>query len=533
MLENIKLLNFKRLSKRMVSLLLVFILSFSFLLGNVEFKTFAASYDDCSAAGDGSLKWSLSEDQTTLTFTGYGAMKDYAPMKRNPIPPPWLSAKDSITTIKFKSDDENGGITKIGNGAFVKFSKLENIEFPESLEEIGVNAFTETSLPRIINLSNTQIKKIGDSAFTNCGNVKEVFLPGTVTNIGVQAFSQMRDLKAVYITDILSAEAIKNLNISANAFDYNPIKTSDGSASIIVNNEELKNAFNSSSNKSGYKAIEKLNIYSDAATGSSGLQEIEWGSTIPIKTSGGDENLTTYFFVENLNGDIASIQDGNLVVNSDNLGNIVIWAFKSNQKYNTLKEATDAYADGKILTYNMCYTDAENPISIVPTKIVDEDLTQNFDDIVLENGATLEDISELLKENATFRLNSGMVVNVPIVWDADSFKYDPDSTDEQTFVIKGVFDEEPRVSNIKDAVVKVKVTVEAFNQELVGGSNDQEDYSDEEDYIEPKNYDEEHYDEEYYETGDNRNITPLAILMTLSLSSLVVLVYNRKKEENK
>ncbi len=525
MLENIKLLNFKRLSKRMVSLLLVFILSFSFLLSNVDFKTFAASEGDCSAAGDGSLKWSLSEDQKTLTFTGHGAMKDYSPDTRNPVSPPWLSAKDSVTNIKFEPD-ENGGITKIGNGAFLKFSKLEDIEFPESLKEIGTHAFSEASLPQNLDLSSTGITKIGDSAFTNCSNLEEILLPATLTYIGEKAFSQMKDLKFVYITELLTTDAIKNLNIGSKAFDANELNPGTN-VKVVAATEELKNTFNSSSNKSGYKAIAKLNIYFDVKDNPLITKKIEWGSTIPLKTSGGDENLTTYFFVESDNENVASIQDGNLVVDSDDLGNIIIWAFKSNQKYDTLEDAVDAYVDGKILTYNMSYTDIENPISVIPTKIVNEDLTQNFDEIVLENGATLEEISELLEENATFRLNSGMVVNVPIVWDADSFKYDPDSADEQTFVIKGVFGEEPRVSNIKDAVVKVKVTVEAFDQELVGGSIDEEDY------IEPENYDEEYYDDEYYETGDNRNITPLAILMTLSLSSLVVLVYNRKKEENK
>lgn len=439
MLENIKLLNFKRLSKRMVSLLLVFILSFSFLLGNVDFKTFAASYDDCSAAGDGSLKWSLSEDQTTLTFTGYGAMKDYAPMKRNPIPPPWLSAKDNITTIKFKSDDENGGITKIGNGAFVKFSKLENIEFPESLEEIGVNAFTETSLPKIINLSNTQIKKIGDSAFTNCGNVKEVFLPGTVTNIGVQAFSQMKDLKAVYITDILSAEAIKNLNISANAFDYNPIKTSDGSASIIVKNEELKNAFDGSSNKSGYKAT-------------------------------------------------------------------------------------------------------------VQSNIIGEDLTQNLDGIIVKNGTTLDKISGLLDENAKFRLTSGTSIEVPINWNLDDVKYDPDLKEKQTFEILGTFDKDPTVANLEKATVKVEVQVKALEESLSGlvvGRDDKDTNKDTSNDVssdinnkvdnddKSTNEDKETYDnDKFYKTGDNTNVAPLVILATLSLASLAF-IYNRKKEENK
>ena len=444
MVESIKLFNFNRLSKRMVSLLLVFVLSFSFLLSNVDFKTFAASYDDCSAAGDGSLKWSLSEDNKTLTFTGYGRMKDYTPMKRNPIPPPWLSAKDSITTIEFKSDSENGGITKIGNGAFVKFSKLKNIEFPESLEEIGIGAFTEASLLQITDLSNTKLKRIDDSAFTSCGNVAEIYLPGTVAHIGAQAFGQMRDLKAVYIIDHSSIEDIENLSIGSSAFDYNPIRADEGSASIIVKNEELKNAFDGSSNKSGYEAT-------------------------------------------------------------------------------------------------------------VQSNIIEEDLTQNLDGIIVKNGTTLDKISELLDENAKFRLTSGTSIEVPINWNLNDVKYDPDLKEKQAFEILGTFDKDPTVANLENATVKVEVQVQASKESLSGlvvGKDDKDtnkdttkdtnnnvssDINNEVNNDEDKgtNEDKETYDsDKFYKTGDNTNVAPLVILATLSLASLVFM-YNRKREENK
>ena len=76
------------MKKRIVSLLLAFVMTFSLL------PTMAwAADNDCSAADDGSVTWPYDADTTTLTISDKGAMKDYA----NVSSTPWNAYKATTT----------------------------------------------------------------------------------------------------------------------------------------------------------------------------------------------------------------------------------------------------------------------------------------------------------------------------------------------------------------------------------------------------------------------------------------------------
>ena len=76
------------MKKRIVSLLLAFVMTFSLL------PTMAwAADNDCSAADDGSVTWPYDADTTTLTISDKGAMKDYA----NVSSTPWNAYKASVS----------------------------------------------------------------------------------------------------------------------------------------------------------------------------------------------------------------------------------------------------------------------------------------------------------------------------------------------------------------------------------------------------------------------------------------------------
>ena len=76
------------MKKRIVSLLLAFVMTFSLL------PTMAwAADNDCSAADDGSVTWPYDADTTTLTISDKGAMKDYANVNSTP----WNAYKASVS----------------------------------------------------------------------------------------------------------------------------------------------------------------------------------------------------------------------------------------------------------------------------------------------------------------------------------------------------------------------------------------------------------------------------------------------------
>ncbi len=90
------------------------------------------------------------------------------------------------------------GVKVIGANTFADTKNLLEIVLPDSVEEIGDNAFCLSNLAWIKWSEN--IKKIGDWAF--CGtDLVSVVLPGSVETIGEAAFSGTRKLKIFSMKD--------------------------------------------------------------------------------------------------------------------------------------------------------------------------------------------------------------------------------------------------------------------------------------------------------------------------------------------
>lgn len=123
--------------------------------------------------GDG-LSWSL--DGTTLKVEGSGGIWDYAAEAA-----PWQEEAGQITEVKL-----SGSITRIGYGAFRNLSNLTRAELPDSLQEIGEDAFRGTGLAEIRIPDSVTV--IGPRAFMETPLKKVTFGAG-MESIGTQAFA--------------------------------------------------------------------------------------------------------------------------------------------------------------------------------------------------------------------------------------------------------------------------------------------------------------------------------------------------------
>lgn len=180
---------------------------------------------NCGAAGnETNVTWKLTSDGV-LTVSGTGDMADYENTDGKRAP--WYSEKSKIkkiviegittigsyafTTLKEKEVVfEGDALVTINEGAFSGNDKLEIMELPSSLKNVGKNAFgflESWETGGILHLPN--LEKVGEGAFSFCRIV--LFVPGTLTEISKNS------LRLDYGVAIVG-EGVKRIN--EGAFGY-------------------------------------------------------------------------------------------------------------------------------------------------------------------------------------------------------------------------------------------------------------------------------------------------------------------------
>lgn len=158
--------------KRLISLVLALVMvltTFSVVGSAVGVPMASGSIN----AVDSEMSWELSEDGSTLTITGEGAMPEFTET------PEWL-------LYHFKKLVISEGITEISTDAFLYAEALESVELAASVKKISQRAFYACKNLMSINFDN--VEAIGTMAFYECMNLKEIRLPETLNEIGNYAF---------------------------------------------------------------------------------------------------------------------------------------------------------------------------------------------------------------------------------------------------------------------------------------------------------------------------------------------------------
>lgn len=179
-----------------VVVILIIMLSICTLKVNAE--TLTGSTEDNN--------WSFNTETGTLTFTGTGEITDncFSQVSRN-----------DVKHIKIEEGIESIGVEK---SVFYGLVNLEDIEFPNSLNEIGYYCFSGCTKLQQISLPKNLTRLVWAS-FAGCTSLTTVTIPKSVIDLGANSFVGCESL-----TEILVEQG--NINyISENGILYTKDKT--------------------------------------------------------------------------------------------------------------------------------------------------------------------------------------------------------------------------------------------------------------------------------------------------------------------
>jgi len=192
-------------------------------LSSLSIQAEVIGYGTCGKYGD-NVNWVLEDD--TLTLSGSGAMQDYnSYLGYNDVP--WHDYRERIAEVRIAY-----GITSIAEGMCYGCEKLQKIDIPNSVVEIGRAAFMYCVGFTAVEIPNS-VTKIGMSAFCSCTKLKSVVIPSSVVFIGGGAFARCSELSTILLpnglteiepstfsscdrlTSVVIPEGVKRIGVSA------------------------------------------------------------------------------------------------------------------------------------------------------------------------------------------------------------------------------------------------------------------------------------------------------------------------------
>ena len=184
------------------------------------------------------------EPAYALTISGSGRMDNYV-VNNNEANAPWAGWRKQITDVVVED-----GVTYIGEWSFKSFTNLTTVTLPDSVTEIGRNAFNAAAshfhgAENGVILTNipSGLKKIGYGAFASSrlkvNEAGTLVLPATVTEIGGQAFSECH-LSAVIVLSpnvTIGDSAFKSMRDYLYALDLTMVDSFTLSPSTVISGQ--------------------------------------------------------------------------------------------------------------------------------------------------------------------------------------------------------------------------------------------------------------------------------------------------------
>ena len=112
--------------------------------------------------------------------------------------------KTLVVGCKTSVIPKDGGVTRIGNSAFLGCSGLASVTIPDSVTSIGNSAFYRCTGLTSVTIPDS-VTSIETSAFYNCTGITSITIPDSVTSIGSSAFSDCTGLASVTIPDSVTS----------------------------------------------------------------------------------------------------------------------------------------------------------------------------------------------------------------------------------------------------------------------------------------------------------------------------------------
>ena len=138
------------------------------------------------SCGD-NLSWTLADG--VLTISGAGNMWNWA----DDSPAPWYNYRDDITSVVI-----SGGVTSIGNAAFLDCRAMTAVTVPDGLTEIGDSAFSHCQKLTGIFVPDS-VTKIGVWSFNGCEALTSFYIPGNVSYVGPAAFYGCKSMGSLFV----------------------------------------------------------------------------------------------------------------------------------------------------------------------------------------------------------------------------------------------------------------------------------------------------------------------------------------------
>lgn len=101
--------------------------------------------------------------------------------------------------VNFKSIELHEGLEKIGKGAFRSCPNADIIAIPDSVTEIGDEAFSWSNVKAVTFGENSKLTSLGNDAFYYCSALEEITLPKQLNKIEYETFYWCENLKTVNI----------------------------------------------------------------------------------------------------------------------------------------------------------------------------------------------------------------------------------------------------------------------------------------------------------------------------------------------